>query len=201
MSNLKVILVVGMRISLKSKIAWLEYGAIFTIGQIYNRIAKKSKALGFPIGVCPMVGVGGHFTTLVGKLSLTETEMSWIDSILYFAGIPIDESLDVLLDRTPLANSKGTFYDSSINNLIPFMQEQLSGVGFPELRLTEKDCTDMYWIDSILYFACNPVSESLDVLLDKTPLTRVYFKAKSNYVKGANSGIWIGRDLENVLRR
>ncbi|KAH9747683.1 Berberine bridge enzyme-like 18 [Citrus sinensis] len=44
----------------KQKTAWVQSGA--TLGQLYYRIAEKSKNLGFPGGVCPTVGVGGHFS-------------------------------------------------------------------------------------------------------------------------------------------
>ncbi|RVW80181.1 Berberine bridge enzyme-like 23 [Vitis vinifera] len=45
------------------------------------------------------------------------------------------------------------------------------------------DCTEMTWIESVLYFAGFPRGNSLDVLLNRTHPDRSYFKAKSDYVK------------------
>ncbi|KAL2249851.1 berberine bridge enzyme-like 18 [Sesamum indicum] len=44
----------------EQKTAWIGAGA--TIGSLYYRIAEKSPILGFPAGVCPTVGVGGHIS-------------------------------------------------------------------------------------------------------------------------------------------
>ncbi|KAI3466891.1 hypothetical protein Pfo_023554 [Paulownia fortunei] len=53
----------------------------------------------------------------------------------------------------------------------------------PELGLLEKDCTEMSWIESILYFAGFERGDQLEVLLDRTVQYKSYFKAKSDFVE------------------
>lgn len=47
-------------VSLEEETAWVQTGA--TLGEMLYSIAKKSRVHGFPAGVCPTVGVGGHIS-------------------------------------------------------------------------------------------------------------------------------------------
>lgn len=44
----------------KSESAWVESGA--TLGELYYKIAEKTKVYGFPAGFCLTAGVGGHIS-------------------------------------------------------------------------------------------------------------------------------------------
>ena len=55
---------------------------------------------------------------------------------------------------------------------------------FPELGLTRDDCTETSWIKSVLYIAGYPSGTPTEILLQgKASLPKIYFKAKSDFVK------------------
>ncbi|KAF6156757.1 hypothetical protein GIB67_033226 [Kingdonia uniflora] len=54
---------------------------------------------------------------------------------------------------------------------------------FPELGVVVEDCTDMSWIESILYFSGLEKGSSISNLKDRYFHDKGYFKAKSDYVK------------------
>ncbi|CAN4080236.1 unnamed protein product [Withania somnifera] len=60
---------------------------------------------------------------------------------------------------------------------------QIMNGSFPELGLTQKDCTEMSWIESILYIAGYPTNTPPEILLQGKSQFKNYFKAKSDFVR------------------
>ncbi|KAK6123836.1 hypothetical protein DH2020_042437 [Rehmannia glutinosa] len=64
----------SIKVNIKDETAWVQSGA--TLGELYYKIWRKSKVHGYPAGVGPTVGVGGHISgagygNLLRKFGLT----------------------------------------------------------------------------------------------------------------------------------
>ncbi|XP_057802579.1 berberine bridge enzyme-like 18 [Salvia miltiorrhiza] len=130
-----------------------------------------------------LVSVPETVTVFNVTRTLEENATDIVNKWQYIAD-KVDENLLLRLFLAPsnsrtISASFTTLYLGRIGDLMPIMEEQ-----FPELGLTEKDCIEMRWVESHLFFA-GLENRTVDVLLDRTPqgiYGPSYFKGKSDYV-------------------
>ncbi|KAH9747660.1 Berberine bridge enzyme-like 18 [Citrus sinensis] len=189
--------------------AWVQAGA--TLGQLYYRIAEKSKNLGFPGGLWygAMLLKYGLAADNIVDARLTDANGRLLDrksmgEDLFWAiqGGGIGASFGVIVAwkvRLVIVPSTVTRFRVSRSleqnatkivhkwQLLPLMQES-----FPELGLTKEDCIEMSWIESAHDLAGFNKGDPLDLLLDRNSrtngvaedaATNGFFKSKSDYVK------------------
>ncbi|KAL4601283.1 hypothetical protein ACB092_11G260700 [Castanea dentata] len=212
----------SVEINLEDETAWVQTGA--TLGELYYSLAKRSEIHGFPAGLCPSVGVGGHLSggslcTLLwkyglaadnvldaylidanGKITDRETmgeDLFWAIRGRGGASFGVILSWKIKLVRVPptvttfnikktleqgatklvskwqyisdklhedlfirviiqnvgngtqktVQASFNSLFLGGVDRLMPLMNES-----FPELGLQAENCTEMNWIQSILFF-------------------------------------------------
>ncbi|KAG8381037.1 hypothetical protein BUALT_Bualt06G0079100 [Buddleja alternifolia] len=86
--------------------------------------------------------------------------------------------------RTVVAHFTSSFL-GGVDHLLTIMKET-----FPELGVTNEDCTEMPWIEAMIFFAQLPLNNTTSQLIDDlssgtggSGLSKTYFKGKSDYVR------------------
>ncbi|MBA0786765.1 hypothetical protein Gotri_026846, partial [Gossypium trilobum] len=185
-----------VNVDTKNEVAWVQSGA--TTGELYYGIASKTQTLGFPAG-----GGGNTFgVVLAWKIKLvpvppvvtvftvnknleqnaTKTFHRWqyiahkLSRDLFTTVWVMKVNSSQVGRKTVLASFKGMFL-GRIDVLIPLIQ-----YAFPELGLARENCTEMSWVQSVLYFGALPI-EPVEILLNRSALPRLSLKAKTDYIR------------------
>ncbi|KQK18048.1 berberine bridge enzyme-like 22 [Brachypodium distachyon] len=235
----------AIRVDVRSETALVGSGA--TLGELYYGIANKSARLGFPAGIGPTVGVGGHlsgggFGLMLRKHGLAADHV--VDAVMVDAegrildraamgedafwairgggggsfGVVVSWKLQLV--RVPATVTVFTVHrprNRSASDLLTKWQQIAHGAlprdmilrvvvqnqdaqfeslylgrcrgllatmakTFPELGVTRQDCIEMSWIESVLYFAFYGTGKPLELLLDRGSKPDRYFKAKSDFM-------------------
>ncbi|EYU19100.1 hypothetical protein ABFS82_13G182900 [Erythranthe guttata] len=240
----------SVNVSIEDESAWVESGAL--LGEIYYRIAEKSSTHGFPAGVCPTVGVGGHFSgggygnmmrkyglsvdnivdaqmidvngKLLDRKSMGE-DLFWaitggggssfgvvlsykiklvsvpkivtvfrvrrtydrnLSELVYrYQQVAADKLPEELFLRLTLDVVNGTNRATFLAMFLGNSQQLLSvmNLSFPELGLNQTDCTEMSWVESVLFWTNFPAGTPVNALLSRVPQSLTYLKRKSDYLK------------------
>ncbi|XP_010906369.2 berberine bridge enzyme-like 18 [Elaeis guineensis] len=90
----------------------------------------------------------------------------------------INDNVGGKVNRTIRAWIEGLFLGSRCGDLLSILEKR-----FPELRVEAKDCTEMSWLQSTLFFAQGYSVDNPSQLLDRRPQRNSSTKAKSDFVK------------------
>ncbi|KAH9795977.1 Berberine bridge enzyme-like 14 [Citrus sinensis] len=227
-------------------------------GHDYDGLSYASKIHGFPAGVCPTLGVGGHFSgggygNMMRKFGLSVDNivdaqivdvqgrildrksmgedlfwairgggaasfcviLSWKiklvqvpETVTVFRVVKtleqgatdlvakwqqvatdkLDQDLFIRLFINAVNGSKEGEKTVKVSFVAMFLGQtekllSLMKQSFPELGIQKKDCFEMRWVESVLFWFDQPIGTPLEVLLNRIPKSQVSLKRKSDYVQ------------------
>ena len=100
-----------------------------------------------------------------------------LDDNLFIKVTMLSTNTDEKGGRNVTIDYQGLFL-GEVSGLLRIMSES-----FPELGLLKTDCQEMTWLESALFMCGYPNGTSTQILLQAISLFRIYFKAKSDYVR------------------
>ncbi|KAK6145253.1 hypothetical protein DH2020_022073 [Rehmannia glutinosa] len=93
-------------------------------------------------------------------------------------GISINKVNSSKTGEKTISASFSSLFLGRVDRLLELLKQS-----FPELGVEKEDCTEVTWIESAILTGGYPTGVSPEVLASRTPLTNIYFKAKSDYVR------------------
>ncbi|KAJ9557022.1 hypothetical protein OSB04_011636 [Centaurea solstitialis] len=131
----------------------------------------------------------------ISEQNLTEIIQKW-----QYVAPKIDKDLDIRVLMFSVVNPETgnrtiratfeTLFLGGIERLLVLMQEK-----FPELGLVREDCTEMSWIESVVFGSSFRNGEPPEILLNRTAMPKNSFKGKSDFAtrpipEDGFEGIW-----------
>ncbi|CAI0545729.1 unnamed protein product [Linum tenue] len=160
----------SIEVDIENEIAWVETGA--TLGELYYRIAEKSRVHGFPAGSCPTVG------TIFRKY-----------------GLAADRVMDARI-----VDANGEIMDrNSMGEDLFWAIRGGGGASFGVILAWKVELVPVPEIVTIFRFAVNNIS--LKALLNRTSTFDGFFKAKSDYAREPISGLGLEGLFKRVLEQ
>ncbi|RZC12165.1 Berberine bridge enzyme-like 13, partial [Glycine soja] len=213
-----------IKVNVENKTAWVQAGA--TIGELYYKINEKSPntwitssggGYGFLMhkyGLAADNVIDAHIVDVKGNL--LDRKSMGEDRLWAIRGgggasfgvivawnvklVPVPSTVTVFnVPRTLQQNATEIIHKWQLvaNKLGNGIMIRVNLVrSFPELGLVREDCTEMSWIDSILYMARCTNGQPREALMNRTGCGLPFFKAKSDYVRDpipevGLKGLWL----------